>query len=163
MLPLRSDDQIAIRCDISAGKPATVLWLDTAGLLRQLAPDRALVERLDRLTYPGVNKWMPLGSPGGTEMLFFCRGVPPPDEKLKDCFTIGQSPPQLPPANYLTLRRDRVAVGGPLDPESTEAKSVAAAQATVEQINERLRRYFDGVTGLAFSHPDSDGEENDRD
>jgi hypothetical protein len=33
----------------------------------------------------------------------------------------------------------------------------------VEQINRRLRRHFEGVTGVAFSHRDSDDDQDGRD
>jgi hypothetical protein len=102
---------------------------------------------------------MPLPPRDGTEMVFFCRGEPPADDVVNDCFTVDQALRQLPSLNYLTLRRGRVSIGGPLVPGSSEANSVAGAQSAMEQINRRLSRYFEGVSGVAFSHRDSASEE----
>ena len=139
-LPLRVGDRVAIACDISADEPAIVLWLDAAGQLHRLEPSRVLVDQLDRVTYPPLNQWMPLEPPAGTEMVFVCRGTAPSDAELNECFTVGQSPPRLPAANYLTLKRGRVVIAGPLKPASDEAHSVATVQNTVEQINRSLGR-----------------------
>jgi hypothetical protein len=162
VLPLRAGDRVAVACDISPGEPAVILWLDAAGQLQKLRPDRAVVERVDRLTYPATNEWMPLSPRDGTEMVFFCRGEPPADDAVNECFIIDQALPQLPSKNYLTLRRGRVSIGGPLEPGSPEANSVARTRSAMEQINRRLSRYFDGISGVAFSHRDSDDVE-DRD
>jgi hypothetical protein len=163
VLPLRAGDRVAVACDISPGEPVVILWLDAAGQLQRLRPERTAVERVDRLTYPATNEWMPLSTPDGTEMVFFCRGQPPRDDGVNDCFIVDQALLQLPSVNYLTLRRGRVSTSGPLIPGSPEAKSVADAKLAMEQINRRLSRYFEGVSGVAFSHRDSDGEENDHD
>ena len=98
----------------------------------------------------------------GTEMVFFCRGQPPTDDAVNDCFIVAQALPQLPSLNYLTLRRGHVSTGGPLEPGSSEAKSVTDAKSAMEQINRGLSRYFEGVSGVAFSHRESDGAEEDR-
>ena len=121
------------------------------------------MERVDRLTYPATNEWMPLSPGDGTEMVFFCRGELPANDVVNDCFTVDQALPQLPSLNYLTLRRGHVSIGGPLEPGSSEANSVARTRSAMEQINRCLSRYFEGISGVAFSHRESDGQENDRD
>jgi hypothetical protein len=162
VLPLRAGDRVAVACDISPGEPAIIMWLDAAGRFQKLKPARAVVERVDRLTYPASNEWMPLAPHDGTEMVFFCRGEPPADDVVDNCFTFDQALPQLPSLNYLTLRRGRVSIGGPLEAGSPEANSVDGVKSAMEQINRRLSRYFQGVSGIAFSHRESDNAE-DRD
>ena len=159
VLPLRAGDRVAIACDISPGEPAIIMWLDATGRLQKLKPARAVIERVDRLTYPASNEWMPLATHGGTEMVFFCRGEPPADDVVDDCFRVDQVLAQLPSVNYLTLRRGRVSVGGPLEAGSPEANSVDDVKSAMEQINRRLSHYFPGVGGVAFSHRETHNAE----
>jgi len=152
-LPLRTGDRLAVWCNISRGHEAIMLWFNSQGELKKLTPVRDVADKVDRMIYPAPRKTFSLESPEGTELVFFCRNGRASDEELRACFptTTGAT---LPPLNWLTLLRSEVKVEGPLGDEIPDA--IVQIEGTMKQIDRQLRRYYQGVTGLAFPHEPAD-------
>jgi tRNA A-37 threonylcarbamoyl transferase component Bud32 len=149
VLPLRTGDRIAVVCRVSQGQRATILWFHSGGKVELLEPARDVARQVDHLTYPTPHQWVALPPPAGTEMIFFCRGVPAGDD-LEAWFPNGVSVPALPEQNWLRLIRSEVDIEGPLKSGVTD--EVVAVEAVMKTIDRDLRRHFDGVTGIAFPH-----------
>jgi hypothetical protein len=147
VLPLRTGDRIAVKCRVSQGQQATILWFNSAGELQPLKPVRDVAGEVDLLTYPGPYGFRALEPPGGTEMIFFCRGEAA-DDDMRACFPNGVPP--LPEQNWLTMIRSKVEIWGPL--KSDVKEETVAVAAVMKDIDRKLRRHFDGVTGIAFPH-----------
>jgi serine/threonine protein kinase len=152
-LPLQTGDQVTIWCDVAEGHQATMLWFNAAGELKTFSPVREVFEKLDRLYYPARNQSMVLGPPEGTDMIFFCRDGRIADDELQACFSVGVPIPHLPAQNWLILRRREVKIEGPL---TTIPKEISDVQEIMKEIDRKLRRHFQGVTGIAFPHHPAD-------
>lgn len=148
-LPLRTGDRLAVWCNISRGHEAIVLWFNPQGELKKLTPVRDVADKVDRMVYPAPRKTFSLEAPEGTELVFFCRNGNATDEELRACFPT-TSGATLPPLNWLTLLRSEVKVEGPLPDDVPDA--IVQIEGTMKQIDRQLRRYYQGVTGLAFPH-----------
>lgn len=148
-LPLQTGDRLAVWCNISRGHEAIVLWFNPNGELKKLIPVRDVADKVDRMVYPAPRKTFSLESPEGTELVFFCRNGSATDEELRACFPTSPGA-NLPPLNWLTLLRSEVKVEGPLDDDIPDA--IVQIEGTMKQIDRQLRRYYQGVTGLAFPH-----------
>jgi serine/threonine protein kinase len=148
-LPLQTGDRVAIWCDISQGHRATMLWFNAAGELKTLSPVREVFEKVDRHYYPARNRSIALEPPEGTDLIFFCRDGRITDDELQACFLVGTPLPRLPAQNWLNLRRHEVTVEGPLTGIPAE---IVEVEEIMKKINRKLRKHFQGVTGVAFPH-----------
>jgi hypothetical protein len=106
--------------------------------------------KIDRLTYPTPHSSITLEAPEGTEMIFFCRGGPVSDEDIRACFPAGGTVPSLPSYNWLAMLRSDVKIEGPLKAEVPA--EIVKVEGIMKEIDRKLRRRFQGVTGVAFPH-----------
>jgi hypothetical protein len=127
-----------------------VIWFNGAGELKQLEPIRDVVDKIDRLIYPGQRRSFELTAPEGTEMFFFCRGGRISDDELTTCFPEVALIPILPPHNWVTLQRSETKIEGPLKTDVPE--EIVRLEGAMKQIDRELRRHFQAVTGIAFPH-----------
>jgi serine/threonine protein kinase len=148
--PLRTGDRVQVGCSVAQGQRAIGLWFNAAGELRTLAPVRDVANRVDRLVYPSPHQFFTLEPSAGTEMFFFCRGEPIADSEMQTCFPSGTMLPILPAHNYLTLQRSEVRIEGPVNTEIPD--EIVTIEETMKAIDRKLRRHFQGVTGIALPH-----------
>jgi serine/threonine protein kinase len=149
-LPLRTGDRVAVWCSMSQGHEAIVLWFNAAGELKTFSPVHDVADKVDRLVYPAPHRSISLEPPEGTDMIFFCRGGPVADDEVRACFPLGIVVPPLPAQNWLTLLRSEVKIEGPMKSEVPD--EIVRIEGMLKQIERQLRRYYPGVTGIAFPH-----------
>jgi tRNA A-37 threonylcarbamoyl transferase component Bud32 len=163
-LPLRTGDQLRVRCAVPARSRVLAFWYDSEGRLAELGP-LAITRgwHVDQVVYPRPDPGrdvVPLEGAPGTEFLLICarsRGEPSAAEVRPLFAGLGRLA-GLGPQTYLLLDGESVQAHGIRGLGAPEPRRVGDACARLEDVRQQLRERFEFVAGLAIPHADAGHE-----
>ena len=157
-LPLRSGDEIQVRCRVPKGQAVSMYFINTLGRVRLLKHHPAAAADRE-ITYPEVGQTRVLEGQPGTEMILAWGGSEPDDvQRSWDDLAGGDPWPRLPPTTVVRLTADRVDIGGGRDRDLGETRDRADPEERIRNRLDDLRKrltltrrsaFFEG---LAFAH-----------
>ena len=156
-LPIRSGDEVQVRCRVPKGQAVTMYLVNTMGRLRELKQYPTADDDRE-ITYPEVGKTQLLEGQPGTEMILALGGSggDVSDEVQRSWNSeAGDAPwPGLPPGTTVRLSADRVEFEGDRNRELTEIRDRTNPGERVWQrldaLRKRLHDQYLFVEGVAF-------------
>ena len=158
-LPLRSGDEVQVRCRVPRGQHVTMFLVNGLGSLRPL--EQFPASDTDReIIYPGPGQTQVLQGPPGTEMILAVARpdgrVPEEVSRLWEGEPGGTIWPALPRATMVHLRADGVEIEGEHSRELGEihdrSDPLEGIRLRLERLRERLKGMSPFFEGVAFGH-----------
>ena len=155
-LPLRSGDEIQVRCRVPREQAVSMYFINTLGRVRLLKHlPAAAADR--EITYPEVGQTRVLEGQPGTEMILVWGGSEPDDvQRSWDDLAGGDPWPRLTPRTIVRLSPDRVDIVGDRDRDLVETRDRADSEEKIrnrlDDLRKRLARQSVFFEGFVFAH-----------